>query len=118
MTDTQPEAKVYATGDTITIMRGKTRGQVAKVVAVDNENKTYAVTYPDGTLGVVNHVNVKTPDEKTITASALAALIQATYDANQADGLETTVLDALVRRLTDAGLDTSSKVRIPDASDS
>jgi hypothetical protein len=110
MTDTQPQEKVYAEGDTISIMRGKTRGKTAQVIGVDQTNKTYAVRYTDGTLGTINHVNVKTPDEKTITASALAGLIQATYDG--AGGVDTRTLDALVDRLTDAGLDTASKVKV------
>jgi hypothetical protein len=112
MTDTQPQAKVYAEGDTITVMRGKTRGQTAQVIGVDQTNKTYAVRYTDGTLGTINHVNVKTPDEKTITASALAGLIQATLEETSERGLDPQ-MDRLISRLTDAGLDTSSKVRMP-----
>lgn len=112
MTDTQPQEKVYAAGDTITVMRGKTRGQTAQVLHTDETNKTYAVKYTDGSVGVVNHVNVKTPDEKTITATALAGLVQAAIDAD--GGLDAQMAD-LIDRLTDAGLDTSSKVRMPAA---
>jgi hypothetical protein len=71
--ETQPMQ--YTAGQTITVMRGKTRGQSAEVLAVDSERQTYAVKYPDGTLGVVNAVNVKTPTEATIGEGKLAAEI-------------------------------------------
>jgi hypothetical protein len=112
MTDTQPQEKVYAAGDTITIMRGKTRGATAQVLYTDETNKTCVVKYADGTVGVVNHVNVKTPTEKTISATALAGLVQASIDATGLSGLDPQMAE-LIERLTDAGLDTSSKIRVP-----
>lgn len=105
MTDTQSETTSmnYTTGQTITVMRGKTRGQTAEVIGVDAPNKQYAVKYADGTYGVVNAVNVKTPTEDTIGEARLAAEIQTLAhdlagDADSATGLD--LAKALVSRLS------------------
>lgn len=102
----------YEAGQTLTVMRGKTRGQSAEVIGVDSTNQSYAVKYVDGTFGVINAVNVKEPVEATIGAGKLAELVQATLDAHPA--AEVTQLQDLLVRLNEAGLDTSSKVRVPN----
>jgi hypothetical protein len=106
MTDAQPESKNvsidFTTGQTITVMRGKTRGKTAEVIAVDTTNKTYAVRYADGTLGTVNAVNVKAPAEDTIVEAKLAAEIQTAVNDAGGDGGWATIesLQALVSRLS------------------
>jgi ribosomal protein L24 len=68
MTD-KSEAPAFKTGDEISIMRGKHRGATA--IVVDYSTGQYAVKLPDGNLDVINAVNVRVPDEPTITASQL-----------------------------------------------
>jgi uncharacterized protein with FMN-binding domain len=94
--ETQPMQ--YTAGQTITVMRGKTRGQSAEVLAVDSERKAYAVKYPDGTLGVVNAVNVKAPTEATIGEAKLAAEISTLLSDVSDDGVAGQV-QAFVSRL-------------------
>jgi ribosomal protein L24 len=62
----------FKTGDEITIMRGKLKGQTAIVLEADKAERTYAAKLAGGGLAVVNEVNVKVPDEATITAQDLA----------------------------------------------
>jgi hypothetical protein len=104
MSDTQSDTNVmkFTTGQTITVMRGKTRGKVAEVIGVDAENKTYAVKYEDGTFGVINAVNVKVPTEATIGEAKLAAEIQTILnDSAGARGEDTrSALQAFVSRLS------------------
>lgn len=103
MTDTQDNSKAsmsYTTGQTITVMRGKTRGKTAEVIGVDAPNRQYAVKYADGTYGVVNAVNVKTPSEDTIGEAKLAAEIQtAAGDFPQIQEVQD-ALQSLVSRLS------------------
>ncbi len=104
MTDAQPDTKNvsinFTAGQTITVMRGKTRGKTAEVIAVDTTNKTYAVRYADGTLGTINAVNVKAPTEDTIGEAKLAAEIQTAAQDLANDAAPEDVLQALVSRLS------------------
>jgi KOW motif-containing protein len=70
MTDTS-EAMKLSQGDEITIMRGKHKGQIGKVLDVDKTSETYAVKFSDGSFAPINAVNVRVPDAVTITAEAL-----------------------------------------------
>jgi hypothetical protein len=89
----------FTNGQTVTVMRGKTRGQTAEVIGVDTEHKTYAVKYADGTFGVINAVNVKAPTEDTIGEAKLAAEIQ-TLAADLAGSGFSDNVQALVSRLS------------------
>lgn len=66
------EIPTFKTGDEISIMRGKHRNATALVLDYSSATAEYAVKFPDGSLGVINAVNVRVPDEATITASQLA----------------------------------------------
>jgi hypothetical protein len=101
MTDTQTKnvSMDFAKGQTITVMRGRTRGAQAEVIDLDTENKTYAVRYADGTLGVINAVNVKAPTEDTIGEAKLAAEIQ-TLAADLAGSGYSDNIQAFVSRLS------------------
>jgi len=72
MTD-KSEVLVFKTGDEISIMRGKHRGATATVVDYSAGPAEYAVQFADGSFGVINAVNVRVPDEPSITASELAS---------------------------------------------
>lgn len=63
----------FKTGDELTISRGTYRNQTAIVVEASNEK--YAVKLADGTLTVINAVNVRKPAEATISASELADVL-------------------------------------------
>lgn len=75
----------FEQGDEITIMRGKHKGQTARVLAVDESNDAYGVQFADGSFAPINAVNVKVPDEATITASQLAHVLGA--EANDLSSL-------------------------------
>lgn len=66
------ETPVFKTGDEISIMRGKHRNATAIVLDYSTATAEYAVKFADGGLGVINAVNVRVPDEPSITASQLA----------------------------------------------
>jgi len=66
------EIPAFRTGDEISIMRGKHRNTTGIVVVYSTATAEYAVRFPDGSLDVINAVNVRVPDEPTITASQLA----------------------------------------------
>ena len=104
MTDTERndnKASMHHTvGQTVTVMRGKTRGQTAEVLGVDAEHQQYAVKYADGTFGVINAVNVKEPTEDTIGEARLAAEIQTAAQDIENDADPADVLQAMVSRLS------------------
>lgn len=61
-------------GDTVTIRRGKLKGETGKVETVSGTQVVVRLT--NGTLLLQNQINLKAPEEATIGASALAGLIQ------------------------------------------
>lgn len=64
------------TGDTITIRRGKLKGQKATVEILQGDPATaYVVKLPDGTLSLETAANVKPEAQATITEGDLAAII-------------------------------------------
>lgn len=67
----------FKTGDEITIMRGKLKGQTATVLEADQAERTYAAKLAGGGLAVVNEVNVKVPDEVTYTEAQIRELLTA-----------------------------------------
>jgi hypothetical protein len=93
------EAPAFKTGDEISIMRGKHRNATATVLDYSTATAEYAVKFPDGSLGVINAVNVRVPDEATITASQLAQAFGS--DASDVDGEVWERLEALVPGITD-----------------
>jgi ribosomal protein L24 len=84
MTQSESKAPAYKTGDSISIMRGIHRGKTATVLDVDTANEQYAVKLTDGGLVVVNFVNVREPQEVSITATALGAVLDAYPDLPEA----------------------------------
>lgn len=80
----------FKTGDEITIMRGKLKGQTATVLEADQAERTYAAKLAGGGLAVVNEVNVKVPDEATITATELAQAL-----GTEGDDLSDQVMERL-----------------------
>jgi hypothetical protein len=70
--ETPPQLQLFKTGDEISIMRGKHRNATAIVLDYSTATAEYAVKFPDGSLGVINAVNVRVPDEATITAGQFA----------------------------------------------
>lgn len=84
------EVPVFKTGDEISIMRGKHRNATAIVLDYSIATAEYAVKFPDGSLGVINAVNVRVPDESTITASQLAQAF-----AEHGSTIPTTVMETL-----------------------
>lgn len=65
----------YKVGDSVTVSRGKTRGQRGTVAGVDAVNGKYAITFADGTFDLVKFVSVKAPVEDTVTAAEIAAIL-------------------------------------------
>jgi len=59
------------TGDTVTIRRGKRKGESGTVVS----GNQCVVEFTDGTLSLLNETDLKAPDEATIGATALADAI-------------------------------------------
>lgn len=86
----QSETMKFSPKDEITIMRGLHRGTKATVLAVDYGKAQYAVTLADGSFAVINAVNVREPEEVTITAQQLADAL-----GNYAEDLPVHVLEAL-----------------------
>lgn len=81
----EPQAPQYSQGDEITVMRGLDRGKTAKVMGVDTKNEQYAVQFADGAFSVVNFVNVKTPQEGTVTVTTLADVFTESITAGERD---------------------------------
>jgi len=72
---TQPSQKpAYGPGDSVTISRGKLRGQTGRVLDVDTVREQYALSTADG-LTVVSFQAVKAPVEKTLTASQFREIL-------------------------------------------
>lgn len=71
---TQPSQSTYKSGDTITISRGKLRGETGTVLDVDNDKQEYAVKTSAG-LRVVSFSAVKAPVEQTFTRSELETVL-------------------------------------------
>lgn len=65
----------FKDGDEITVMRGLHRNEAALVIGVDATAQEYAVKFADGSFGLINAVNVRVPQEPTITAGQLAEAI-------------------------------------------
>lgn len=86
---------MFKPGDEITIARGTYRKQTATVVEASNEK--YAVKLPDGTLAVINAVNVRTPAEVSISASDLADAFSIYADDFPVELVE--LLDALEKEV-------------------
>lgn len=74
MTDKSEMA--FKQGDEVTIVRGKLKGLTGNVLGVDTEADKYAVQTADGSFAVVNAVNVKVPEEPTLTLSQVRALLE------------------------------------------
>lgn len=91
------EAPVFKTGDEISIMRGKHRGATATVVDYSIATAEYAVKFLDGKLDVINAVNVRVPDEPSITASQLGQA----FGDDVPSTLVLARLEALVPGITD-----------------
>jgi hypothetical protein len=79
------KAMQFEYGDEITVMRGKHRNETATVVYVDPTNRQYAAKFADNAVDLINEVNVRTPEEPTITASQLAAILNKHTDDLPAD---------------------------------
>lgn len=77
----KPVEMVFNSGDEVTIMRGTYRNQEGKVLTRDDVRKKYAVQFPNGDLEIINAVNVRIPGEATISATDLAAVLDATRDS-------------------------------------
>jgi hypothetical protein len=92
------EIPAFRTGDEISIMRGKHRNTTGIVVVYSIATAEYAVRFPDGSLDVINAVNVRVPDEPTITASQLAQAFGS--DAVDVSGQVRERLEALVPGIT------------------
>ena len=65
----------FKAGDEITIARGKYRNQTALVVEASESPAQYAAKLADGTLTIVNAVNVRQPQEVSISAHDLADVL-------------------------------------------
>jgi hypothetical protein len=69
-----PEQK-FAKGDEVLVMRGSDKDKSGTILGVDTRKYQYAISYPDGSFGVQNFVNVKAVTEGAITAGKLAGLV-------------------------------------------
>lgn len=78
----------YSQGDEITVMRGLDRGKTAKVMGVDEKNEQYAVQFADGAFSVVNFVNVKAPQEGTVTVTTLVDAFTEAIQSGERDILQ------------------------------
>jgi hypothetical protein len=63
------------TGDTVTIRRGKLKGQSGTVLKVGG-NGGVALEHTDGTISIQAMTNLRAPEEATIGAGALAEAFQ------------------------------------------
>jgi hypothetical protein len=85
------------TGDTVTIRRGKLKGESGKVSTVSGTQ--IVVELPDGTLSLQNESNLKTAEEATIGVGALAEAFQETAFVFDTDRGGLAALQHLANRL-------------------
>lgn len=89
-TSTEDTTPRFTQGETVTVSRGKYRGQTGTVLSVDNDHKQYAVQLTEG-LKVLAFSAVKPKTERTLTLAEYEAILE------KADaGTET--LDDLIRQ--------------------
>jgi hypothetical protein len=84
----------FKDGDEVSIMRGLHRNETARVIGVNAGQQEYAVRFTDGSFGLINAVNVRAPEEPSITASQLAAML-----GNYIGEIPTNLLDEIAAAL-------------------
>ena len=90
---------MFEIGDKAAVMRGKDRGKSAEILAPADPEGKYAVKLDNGTVAVINAVNLKAPAEGTIGAGKLAAEIQTAVGDIEVTSSAQDILMALVSRL-------------------
>jgi hypothetical protein len=96
---TSEGATMFEVGDKAQVMRGQFRGKSAEILTPADPEQKYAVRFDDGSVAVINAVNLKAPAEGSISAGRLAAEIQTSVNDAEGNSPLANALQALVSRL-------------------